>query len=51
LLGSNSWNLARKPTYTAVLEVRGDVVEELGIVSNALTSTRKAQVVPMRSFY
>lgn len=50
-VGLNYWYLARKPGYTAVLKVRGDVVEELGIATNALTATRKAQVVLMHSFY
>jgi 6-phosphogluconolactonase len=50
-IGLNYWYLARKPRYTAVLKVRGDVVQELGIATNALTKTRKTQVVLMHSFY
>ncbi len=50
-IGLNYWYLARKPGYTAVLKVRGTVVEELGIASNALTKTREAQNVLMHSFY
>jgi hypothetical protein len=50
-IGLNYWYLARKATYTAVLKVRGGVVEELGIADNALTKTRKAQNVLMHSFY
>ena len=42
-IGRNYWYLARKPSYTAVLKVRGGVVEELGIATNALTKTRKTQ--------
>jgi hypothetical protein len=50
-IGVNDWYLARKANYTAVLKVRGDVVAELGIASNALTKTRQDQVVLMHSFY
>jgi hypothetical protein len=50
-IGLNYWYLARKPGYTAVLKVRGDVVQELGIATNALTATRAAQSVLMHSFY
>jgi hypothetical protein len=50
-IGLTYWYLARKATYTAVLKVRGGVVEELGIADNALTKTRKAQNVLMHSFY
>ena len=50
-IGLNYWYLARKPTYTAVLKVRGGVVEELGIATNALTQTRTTQGVLMHSFY
>ena len=50
-IGLNYWYLARKATYTAVLKVRGTVVQELGIADNALTKTRKTQSVLMHSFY
>jgi hypothetical protein len=50
-IGLNYWYLARKPGYTAVLKVRGTVVQELGIATNALTKTRHAQSVLMHSFY
>lgn len=50
-IGPNYWYLARKASYTAVLKVRGGVVEELGIADNALTTTRKTQAVLMHSFY
>jgi hypothetical protein len=50
-VGPNYWYLARKGNYTAVLKVRGTVVQELGIADNALTKTRKAQNVLMHSFY
>jgi hypothetical protein len=50
-IGLNYWYLARKPGYTAVLKVRGDVVQELGIATNALTTTRAAQSALMHSFY
>jgi hypothetical protein len=50
-IGKNYWYLARKHGFTAVLKVRGVVVEELGIADNALTKTRKAQSALMHSFY
>jgi hypothetical protein len=50
-IGLNYWYLARKANYTAVLKVRAGVVEELGIASNALTSTAHARNVLMHSFY
>jgi hypothetical protein len=50
-IGLNYWYLARKASYTAVLNVRGTVVQELGIADNALTKTRKTQNVLMHSFY
>ena len=50
-IGLNYWYLARKTSYTAVLKVRGNVVQELGIADNALTTTRAAQNVLMHSFY
>ncbi len=50
-IGLNYWYLAREANYTAVLKVRGTVVQELGIADNALTTTRKAQNVLMQSFY
>ena len=50
-IGLNYWYLARKASYTAVLKVRGNVVQELGIADNALTTTRPAQNVLMHSFY
>jgi hypothetical protein len=50
-IGLNDWYLARKAGYTAVLKVRGGVVEELGIADNSLTGTRTTQNVLMHSFY
>jgi hypothetical protein len=50
-IGLNYWYVARKPNYTAVLKVRGSVVQELGIADNSLTTTRKTQNVLMHSFY
>jgi hypothetical protein len=50
-IGLNYWYLARKATYTAVLKVRGTVVQELGIADNALTTSRGVQSVLMHSFY
>jgi hypothetical protein len=50
-IGLNYWYLARKATYTAVLKVRGGVVEELGIANNKLTTSRRLQSVLMHSFY
>jgi hypothetical protein len=50
-IGLNHWYLAHKPGYTAVLKVRGDVVEELGIADNTLTATTKARSALMHSFY
>jgi len=50
-IGLNYWYLARKPGYTAVLKVRGGVVEELGIADDALTGTRTLQSILMHSFY
>lgn len=48
-LGRRRW--PRHASYTAVLKVRGNVVEDLGIADNALTRTRSAQNVLMHSFY
>lgn len=50
-IGRNYWYLARKPSYTAVLKVRGGVVEELGIADTALTTSRGLQSILMHSFY
>ncbi|MGO9823248.1 MAG: DUF6923 family protein [Solirubrobacteraceae bacterium] len=50
-IGLNYWYLIREPRYTAVLKIRGGVVEELGIATNALTRTNKAQALLMRFFY
>ena len=50
-IGPNYWYLARGARYTAVLKVRGGIVQELGIAENALTATRSAQNVLMHSFY
>lgn len=50
-IGLNYWYLARIARYTAVLKVRNGVVEELGIANSAVTKTRAAQSVLMRSFY
>jgi hypothetical protein len=50
-IGLNHWYLARKGSFTAVLKVRRNVVEEIGIADNALTKTRHAESVLMHSFY
>ncbi|MGA2012481.1 MAG: nidogen-like domain-containing protein [Solirubrobacteraceae bacterium] len=50
-IGLNYWYLDRTSGYTAVLKVRGAVVEELGIATNALTANRHDQGVLMASFY
>jgi hypothetical protein len=50
-IGLNYWYLARKAGYTAVLKVRGNAVEEIGIATNTLTTTRQDQSVLMHSFY
>jgi len=50
-IGLNYWYLAHKATYTAVLKVRGGVVEELGIADNQLTTSRGLQSTLMHSFY
>ena len=49
-IGLNYWYLGRMRGYTAVLKVRDNVVEELGIAESQLTKTRSAQSLLMRSF-
>ncbi|HLH65690.1 MAG TPA: hypothetical protein VKV27_08305 [Solirubrobacteraceae bacterium] len=50
-VGLNYWYLARLGAGTAVLKVRGSVVQELGIAVDALTATRRLQSILMHSFY
>jgi hypothetical protein len=50
-IGLNHWYLAVQKRSTAVLKVRGGVVEEIGIATNRLTKTAKDRSVLMHSFY
>ncbi len=50
-VGRNDWYLARIAGATAVLKVRHGVVEEIGIADLALTRTRAADRIFLRSFY
>jgi hypothetical protein len=49
-IGLNSWYLAANGASTAVLKVRGGVVEELVIAVKRLTQGRKAQRSFLSSF-
>jgi hypothetical protein len=49
-IGKNYWYLAPNGSSTAVLKVRGGIVEEIGIAEKALTSGRKAQRAFLVSF-
>ena len=50
-IGLNTWYLAVQKHSTAVLKVRGGVVEEIGIATNLLTASAHDQNVLMHSFY
>jgi hypothetical protein len=50
-VGRNTWYLAPNGRSTAVLKVRRGVIEEIGIAAKALTRTRAADRVFLRSFY
>ena len=49
-VGLNDWYMARNGSSTAVIKVRGGIIEEIGIADLALTSTRSAQVTFITSF-
>ena len=49
-IGRNSWYVFRGQTATAILKVRHGVVQEVGIASRYLTSTREAQTRFLHSF-
>ena len=50
-VGLNQWYLAPFGSATAVLKVRGAIVQEIGIGDKQLTVGRKAQLSFLRSFY
>ena len=49
-IGGNRWYLAPAGPVTAVLKVRGGVVQEIGIAGKQLTKTRTAQRTLLTSF-
>ncbi len=49
-IGSNRWYLAPAGPATAVLKVRGGIVQEIGIASKQLTKSRRAQRTFLTSF-
>jgi hypothetical protein len=49
-VGLNTWYLAPAGASTAVLKVRHGIIEEIGIGDKALTRTRKADEIFLRSF-
>jgi lysozyme len=49
-IGKNYWYLAPNGSSTAVLKVRGGIIEEIGIAEKALTSGRKPQRTFLVSF-
>ncbi len=49
-IGANRWYLAPAGSVTAVLKVRGGVVQEIGIANKRLTKTRTAQRAFLTSF-
>jgi streptogramin lyase len=49
-VGRNDWYLAPNGASTAVLKVRGGIIEEIGIGSKALTGGHKAQLAFLTSF-
>jgi hypothetical protein len=49
-VGLNDWYMARNGPSTAVLKVRGGIVEEIGIADVELTGTRDAQITFITSF-
>ena len=50
-IGRNNWYLARIAGATAVLKVRHDKVQEIGIADLALTRTHAPDSIFLRSFY
>ncbi len=49
-IGANQWYLAPAGRATAVLKVRGGIVQEIGIATRQLTKTRHAQRTFLTSF-
>jgi hypothetical protein len=49
-VGANYWYLAPDGAATAVLKVRGGIVEEIGIANKALTGSHRADRELMTSF-
>jgi GH25 family lysozyme M1 (1,4-beta-N-acetylmuramidase) len=49
-IGKNDWYLAPNGASTAVLKVRGGIIEEIGIAEKALTQGRRAQRTFLVSF-
>jgi hypothetical protein len=49
-VGLNDWYMAPDGSVTAVLKVRDDIVEEIGVAPAALTATRTAQRMFVTSF-
>jgi len=49
-IGQNDWYLAPNGTSTAVLKVRHDTIEEIGIANRSLTHTHKEQTTFLKSF-
>jgi hypothetical protein len=49
-IGLNYWYLAPNGPSTAVLKVRGGIIEEIGIGDQSLTTTHKAQLNFLKSF-
>jgi hypothetical protein len=49
-IGSNQWYLAPAGPATAVLKVRGGIVQEIGIANRQLTKSRSAQRTFLSSF-
>jgi hypothetical protein len=50
-IGLNYWYLASHGSPTAVLKVRDQIVEEIGIADSRLTGTHRTEMTLMRSFY
>jgi hypothetical protein len=49
-VGLNDWYLAPNRTSTAVLKVRGGLIEEIGIGDKQLTQNHKADLAFLKSF-
>ncbi len=49
-IGANDWYLAADGASTAILKVRGGVVEEIGIADKRLTGSRSADRTFLTSF-